>query len=160
VEVIYALIVNLFGNKNYDYAFELWTKTMMTEDSFKENEDIVTFCREFDEKIPQKLVEFILNCTVELKKLVESKYFELEYLVNSVSFLFNSKNNEKGKNLLEILLSMNRPIDEKKEFLIKVLDEGLESLDERGSEIILDFINKFEDEEIIAELTTYLLKFM
>lgn len=55
---------------------------------------------------------------------------------------------------------MNRPIDEKKEFLIKVLDEGLESLDEKGSEIILDFINKFEDEEIIAELTTYLLKFM
>lgn len=66
----------------------------------------------------------------------------------------------RGKDLLEILLSMNRPIDEKKEFLIKVLDEGLESLDEKGSEIILDFINKFEDEEIIAELTTYLLKFM
>lgn len=157
--VIHAYICNMIENENINSAFKFWTNAFKMNCIY-ENEDMIELFETFDEEIPKKLGNFILKNVNILHKVAESDNFRLNYLANSLAFFFNSSKNKEANDYLQLIFSLNRDDTEKKDFLMKVLDNHIKKLDDDGIEIITHFIEIFNDEELQAELTTKLIKFM
>jgi hypothetical protein len=159
LEIYYALITYFMEHKKNERAFKLWIEATMI-DGFLENDNLVQLTKTFSEYEPLKIAASILKKEALLHRLIESEYFEIKFISNSVAHLFNINNNKKANEYLRLIFINSIDKTVLKDFLVNMMNNNIKQLDEEGLEIFTGFIETFSDEEFNAELTTALIKFM